>query len=141
GTFFVFPGNVVTLTARPSSLLYVFAGWSGDLTGSAASQSVTVGGSQSIVARFAPNWAFMAAMGTVGAMAGATLAVVLRRRRRKGKFAAAEPGTPPAATEGEACGGRAGHASFASPGGSVYLACRPWITRISCEEAHVFETK
>ena len=95
GTFFVFPGNVVTLTARPSSLLYVFAGWSGDLTGSAASQSVTVGGSQSIVARFAPNWAFMAAMGTVGAMAGATLAVVLRRRRRKGKLAAAEPGTPP----------------------------------------------
>ena len=95
GTFFVFPGNVVTLTARPTSLLYVFAGWSGDLTGSAASQSVTVGGSQSIVARFAPNWAFMAAMGTVGAMAGATLAVVLRRRRRKGKLAAAEPGTPP----------------------------------------------
>src|SRR5947208_3962269 len=57
GTFFVFPGNVVTLTARPSSLLYVFAGWSGDLTGSAAAHSRTVGGSQSIVARFAPNWA------------------------------------------------------------------------------------
>ena len=95
GTFFVFPGNVVTLTARPSSLLYVFAGWSGDLTGSAASQSVTVGGSQSIVARFAPNWAFLAAMGTVGAMAAATLAVFLRRGRRKGKLAAVEPGRPP----------------------------------------------
>jgi len=67
GTFFVFPGDVVTLTARPSSLLYVFAGWSGDLTGSAPSQSVTVGESQSIVARFAPNWAFIAAMVTVGA--------------------------------------------------------------------------
>src|SRR5437773_2154347 len=95
GTFFVFPGNVVTLTARPSSLLYVFAGWSGDLTGSAPSQSVTVGGSQSIVARFAPNWAFLAAMGTVGAMAAATLAVFLRRGRRKGKLAAVEPGRPP----------------------------------------------
>src|SRR5438309_2324298 len=95
GTFFVFPGDVVTLTARPSSLLYVFAGWSGDLTGSAPSQSVTVGESQSIVARFAPNWAFIAAMVTVGAIAAVTWAVFLRRRRRRAKPAAVEPSTPP----------------------------------------------
>ena len=94
-TFFVFPGTVVTLTARPSSLLYSFSGWSGDLTGPAATQAVTVGERQSIVALFEPNWALIAAIVTTGAIAAVAPAVLVHRRRRKAKPPAFESIIPP----------------------------------------------
>jgi uncharacterized repeat protein (TIGR02543 family) len=98
GTFFVFPGDTVNVTARPSSVFYVFSGWTGDLAGTVPSGSITVARSQSVVARFVLNWALIAAMSTVAVVAAVASVVLLRRRRRTAKppiAPAMPPPTPP----------------------------------------------
>jgi hypothetical protein len=97
-TFFVAPGTVVNLTARPSSLLYVFSGWTGDLAGTGASISLTVDQPRSVAARFSLNWGFIAALTTiVGIAAVASLVFLLRRRRgaRPPREMAPPPPPPP----------------------------------------------
>src|SRR5256886_1612857 len=88
---YVFAGRTVNLTARPTSIFWVFAGWTGDLVGTATSQSIAIGQPRSIVARFAMNWALIAAIGTVIVIAAVTATGFLRRRRRR----AAPPPIPP----------------------------------------------
>jgi glucose-6-phosphate isomerase len=82
-TFFVARGSVVNLTAQPSSLFYVFSGWTGDLAGTGASGSLTVDQPLSVGARFSLNWSFIAALITIiGIAVVASLVFLIRRRRR-----------------------------------------------------------
>jgi len=98
-TFFVARGSVVNLTAHPSSLFYVFSGWTGDLAGTGASGPLTVDQPRSVAARFSLNWGFIAALTTiVGIAAVASLVFLLRRRRgpRPPREMAPPPPPPPA---------------------------------------------
>src|SRR5439155_878230 len=67
------------------SIFWVFTGWTGDLTGSAASNSVAVGQPRSIVARFALNWALITAISTVIVIVAVTATVFLVRRKRRAR--------------------------------------------------------
>jgi hypothetical protein len=82
---YVFAGDSVDLTAVPTSIFWVFTGWTGDLTGSATSNSIAVGQPRSIVARFALNWALIAAICSVIVIAVVTATVYLHRRRRRAR--------------------------------------------------------
>ena len=94
---YVFAGDSVDLTAVPTSIFWVFTGWTGDLTGSAASNSIAVGEPRSIVARFAVNWALIAAICAVIVIAVVTTTVYLHRRRRRARppLIAPIPQVPP----------------------------------------------
>jgi hypothetical protein len=82
-TFFVPRGTVVNLTAQPSSLFYVFSGWTGDLAGTGASGSLTIDQPRSTGARFSLNWGFIAALTTIiGIAIVASLVFLIRRGRR-----------------------------------------------------------
>jgi hypothetical protein len=82
-TFFVPRGTVVNLTAQPSSLFYVFSGWTGDLAGTGASGSLTIDQPRSTGARFSLNWSFIAALTTIiGIAIVASLVFLIRRGRR-----------------------------------------------------------
>ncbi|HWM50447.1 MAG TPA: hypothetical protein VNO76_03765 [Thermoplasmata archaeon] len=95
-TFFVARGTVVNLTAQPSSLFYVFSGWTGDLAGTGASGSLTVDQPRSVAARFSLNWGFIAALTTiVGIAAVASLVFLLRRRRGASPPREMAPPPPP----------------------------------------------
>jgi hypothetical protein len=95
-TFFVARGSVVNLTAQPSSLFYVFSGWTGDLAGTEASGSLTVDQPLSVAARFSLNWGFIAALTTiVGIAAVASLVFLLRRRRGASPPREMAPPPPP----------------------------------------------
>ena len=103
---YVFAGSSVNLTAVPTSIFWVFTGWTGDLTGSAASNSVAVGQPRSIVARFALNWALITAISTVIVIAAVTATVFLVRRKRRARpppfppIPQSPPVPPPSPPEG-----------------------------------------
>jgi hypothetical protein len=81
-TFFVARGSLVNLTAQPSSLFYVFSGWTGDLAGTGSFGSITVDQPRIVAARFSLNWSFIAALTTIVGIAGVASLVFLLRRKR-----------------------------------------------------------
>ena len=83
GTVYVFPTGVVRLTAAPSSGLWVFSGWDGDISGPSPSMSITVDGPRSVRAYFSLSWTFLALLASV--IVAATVAVVVLRRREQKK--------------------------------------------------------
>jgi hypothetical protein len=93
-TFFAARGSVVNLTAQPSSIFYVFSGWTGNLTGAGSSGFFTVDQPRSVAARFSLNWGFIAALTTIVGIA-AVASVVFLVRRRRGARPPQEQAPPP----------------------------------------------
>ncbi len=94
-TIYVFPGSVVRLTARPSSGVWVFSGWAGDIGGVSSSSSITVDGPRAVRATFSLSWTFVASV-VAGIDVTAVIAVlVLRRRRQKPVVPPPTPPPPP----------------------------------------------
>jgi hypothetical protein len=99
-TFFVARGSLVNLTAQPSSLFYVFSGWTGDLAGTGSSGSLTMDQPRSVAARFSPNWSFIAALATIVAIAAVSLLVFVLRRKRRARPPQGQALPPPPPPEG-----------------------------------------
>ena len=82
-TVFIPFGSAVSLSARPSSLVWTFSRWTGDVPSGPSSASITVDRPAEVGAVFEPNWIFVAGAPATISVAAILVAALLRYRKRK----------------------------------------------------------
>jgi hypothetical protein len=78
-TIYVPPGEIVTVSGNPSSLVYSFTGWAGTRTGNNSPMDMTVIAPSALEASFSYNYLLFAILG--GAGVAAVVGIFLYRRR------------------------------------------------------------
>jgi hypothetical protein len=82
-TIYVPVGSSVSLTESPPSILYVFGGWGGPLTGTAQAQSVQPQGPVTVTANFVLDYQLIGVVIVVAALAAAGGVIAFRRKEKQ----------------------------------------------------------